>query len=349
MGRGVADETVNKIVLKSVNWVGDTIMTMPAIRAVRERYPAARITAIAPPWVAALLKINPDVDDVWEEDARKDWRAFARLARRIRAERFDLGISFPNSFASALLLWAGGVRRRVGYARDGRGLLLTDRVRVRPALLRTHEVHYHLHLLSALGGVPESPPPLTLQEDEQARANVDRVLEAEGITPQTPLIGLNACAFYGSAKRWPAQRFAAVGQRLTEALQGVALLACTLPERPMAQSVCNVIGARARNLAGRFNLVELVSVIRRVKIFVTNDTGAMHIAAALGVRTVAIFGPTNWVKTAPWSENAIVMRHAVPCAPCTLRHCPIDHRCMERVQVADVIAAIRQRWPELKV
>lgn len=339
----------SKIVLKSVNWVGDTIMTMPAIRAVRERFPAARITAIAPPWVAALLKINPDVDEVWEEDARKDWRAFARLARRIRAERFDLGISFPNSFASALLLWAGGVRRRVGYARDGRGLLLTDRVRVRPALLRTHEVHYHLHLLSRLGGVPESPPPLVLKEDERARANVDRVLESEEVAPQTPLIGLNPCAFYGSAKRWLPQRFAAVGQRLVEALGGVAVVTGSQDEGPAAQEVCDGVGARARNLAGRFDLAETASLIRRTTVFVTNDSGAMHVGAAVGARTVAIFGPTNWVTTAPWSENAILVRRQVSCAPCMLRHCPIDHRCMERVQVADVIEAIQRRWPELKV
>ena len=349
MGHGLADETVNKIVLKSVNWVGDTILTMPAIRAVRERFPAARITAIAPPWVAALLRINPDVDDVWEADARTSWREFMRLARRIRAEHFDLGISFPNSFAAALLLWAGGVRRRVGYARDGRGLLLTDRVRVRPALLRTHEVHYHLHLLSALGGVPESPPPLVLKEDERARVNVDRLLEAERIGPQTPLIGLNPCAFYGSAKRWLPQRFAAVGRHFAEAMGGVAIVTGSRDERPAAQAVCDAVGARARNLAGRLDLAEMASLIRRATLFVTNDSGTMHVAAAVGARTAAVFGPTDSATTAPWSENAILVRREVLCAPCMLRHCPIDHRCMERVQVADVIEAIQRRWPELKV
>jgi len=345
----LAGTAVNKIVLKCVNWVGDAILITPTIRVLRGRFPSARITAIARPWVTPLLRTNPDVDEVWEESKRSDWRGFLRLARRMRAEQFDLGIAFANSFAAALLLWAGGVRRRVGYARDSRAPLLTDRVRVRRALLRDHEVRYYLQLLGALGGVPDAPPPLVLEEDPQAREKVDRQLAAEGISRDTPLIGINPCAFYGSAKRWSPQRFAAVGQRLAEALQGIVVVNATEAERPAAQAVCDVIGARSWNLAGLLNLPELVSLTRRTAIFVTNDSGPMHIAAALGVRTVALFGATNWVKTAPWSPNAIVVRRETACAPCMLRHCPIDHRCMGRVHVADVLGAIRQRWPELRV
>jgi len=342
-------QTVNKIVLKCVNWVGDTILTTPTIRVIRRRFPAARITAIARPGVAALLRTNPDIDEVWQEDRRGGWGSALQLARRLRAERFDLGVAFPNSFAAALLLRLGRVQRRVGYARDGRALLLTDRVRVRPALLRDHEVRYHFHLLSALGGVPESLPPLVLEEDAQARERMDRLIEAEGIAPNTPLIGVNPGAFYGSAKRWPPQRFAEIARRLIEATGGVVVLAGSQAEHSAAQEICDVVGDKAHNLSSRVPLIDLVSLIRRMTILVTNDSGPMHMAAALNVRTVAIFGATDWVKTAPWSENAVVVRRETACAPCLLRQCPIDHRCMERVSVADVLEAIQRRWPELGV
>jgi len=347
--RELSDKATRKIVLKCANWVGDTILTTPTIRALRQRFPSARLTAIARPWVASLLRTNPDIDEVWEEDARSDWRGFARMARRVRDERFDLGIAFPNSFAAALLLWMGRVKRRVGYARDGRSLLLTDRVRVRPALLRDHEVRYHFNLLSALGEAPESLPPLVLEEQPQARENVNRLLESEGIAPDAPLVGLNPGAFYGSSKRWSPPRFAAVARRLIEATGGVAVLAGSQAEHSSAQEICNIVGARTHNLSGRVPLTDLVSLLRRMTIFVTNDSGPMHMAAALGVRTVAIFGATDWVRTAPWSPNAIVVRRETACAPCLLRHCPIDHRCMERILVADVIEAIQRRWPELHV
>lgn len=336
-----------KILIKCPNWVGDAILITPALRALRQRFPEARIAAAARPWVAALMRTNGDVNEVWEESPLNDWAGFWQLARRLRAERFDLGIAFANSFAAALLLWAGRVRRRIGYARDHRSLLLTDRVRVLPQLLRDHEVKYHFHLLSALGGLPETMPALVLEEASVAREKVAAVLSEQGISPETPLIGLNPLAFYGSAKRWPASRFAAVGRRLADALNGIAYVAGTASENSAAQEVCDAVGARARNFSGLFNLPELVSLIKRSMIFVTNDSGAMHIAAALGVRTVAIFGATDWVKTSPWSGNAVVVRHDTACAPCMLRACPIDHRCMRHVQVHDVLDAIRRRWPEL--
>lgn len=344
----MSSDSVEKIVLKSVNWVGDTILSTPTIRALRRRYPEAKITAIARPWVAPLLRANPDVDEVWEESERGNRRDFARLVPRLREARFDLGIAFPNAFAAALLLWAGRVKRRVGYARDGRGLLLTDPVPVRPALLRDHEVRYYLNLLSALGDVPE-PPPLVLEEDEEARRRVEDLLKAEGVPLDAPLIGVNPGAFYGTAKRWAPDRFAVVGRRLAETLNGVVVVVGTQQERPAAQDVCGIIGNGSFNLAGRLTLSELVSLIKRMAMFVTNDSGAMHIATAVGVRIVAIFGSTDWVTTPPWSDEAILVRKETACAPCLLRHCPIDHRCMERVHVSDVMDAIRRRWPEIGI
>jgi len=349
VGRELSGQTVNKIILKCANWVGDTIITTPTIRVVRQSYPSARITAIARPWVATLLRTNPDIDEVWEEEKHGRWRSFKRLARRLRDGRFDLGIAFPNSFAAALLLWAGRVRRRVGYARDGRSFLLTDPVHVQPPLLRDHEVRYHFNLLSALGDVPETIPPLVLEEQSQAREAVNHLLETEGIAAGIPLIGINPGAFYGSSKRWPTNRFATVAQHLIKVTGGVVVLAGSKGEYSTAQGICNIVGERAHNLSGRASLTELVSLIRRMTIFVTNDSGPMHMAAALNVRTVAIFGPTDWIKTSPWSQNAIVIRRETACAPCMLRCCPIDHRCMERVLVADVLEGVRRRWPELGV
>jgi heptosyltransferase-2 len=145
------------------------------------------------------------------------------------------------------------------------------------------------------------------------------------------------------------QRFASVARRLIEAMDGAGILAGSQAERTAAQEICGAVGAKAYNLSGRVSLTDLGPLIRRMTIFVTNDSGPMHMAAALGVRTVALFGATDWVKTSPWSQNAIVVRRETACAPCMLRHCPIDHRCMERIPVSDVIEAIQQRWPELGV
>ena len=337
---------VRRIVVKCVNWVGDTILATPTIRALRRRFPGAQITVIARPWVAPLLRTNPDVDAVWEENERGHRRDFARLVARMRAAQFDLGLALPNSFAAALLLRVGRVRRRIGYARDGRSFLLTDPVPVRPQWLRDHEVRYYLNLLSAFGDVPE-PPPLVLEENEQARDRVADRLEAEGAPRDAPLVGVNPGAFYGTAKRWASDRFAVVGRRLAQALGGILVVVGTEQERPTAQEVCDVAGEGTLNLAGRVSLIELVSLIKRMAIFVTNDSGAMHVAAVVGVPIVAIFGSTDWVTTPPWSDQAIVVRRDTACAPCLLRHCPIDHRCMERVHVADVVEAIRRRWPEI--
>jgi heptosyltransferase-2 len=341
--------TIQKIIIRCVNWVGDTIIATPTIRAIRERFPEARIVVIARPWVAPLLRNNPDVDEIWEENGRSPEGSTRALIRRMRAERFDLGFALPNSFASALLLRMGGVARRVGYARDGRRLLLTDPVPLRPELLRDHEVKYYLNLLSALGEVPP-PPPLVLREDPDAAKRVDALLESEGITAGTPLVGINPGAFYGTAKRWAPDRFAAVARRLAEATGAHVIVTGTDKETPAAMEVCTGIGRTGivHNLAGRITLQELISLIRRMTIFVTNDSGAMHIAAALRVPTVAVFGSTDWVTTPPWSDEAIVVRRDTPCAPCLLRHCPIDHRCMDRVSVDDVLEATRARWPALR-
>ena len=338
---------MRNIIIKCVNWVGDTLIATPTLRVLRERFPDARIVVVARPWVAPILRRNPDVNEIWEEDERSPDGTRRALIRRMKAERFDLGLALPNSFASAWLLWAGGVRRRVGYARDGRRLLLTDPVRVRPALPREHEVRYYLNLLRVFGDVPEPPPPLVLHEDPAAAPRVAALLAAEGIDPATPLVGINPGAFYGTAKRWAPDRFAVVARRLAEATGGAIVVTGTENERAAAQEVCEGVGRAARNLAGRLTLADLISLIARLAIFVTNDSGAMHAAAALGVRTLAIFGSTDWVTTSPWSANAILVRRETACAPCLLRHCPIDHRCMERVHVRDVLDAIRAQWPEL--
>jgi heptosyltransferase-2 len=186
-----------------------------------------------------------------------------------------------------------------------------------------------------------------LFEDAEASARVDRLLESEGLSRETPLIGINPGAFYGSSKQWSLQRFGTVARRLSEATSGAVIVAGSQAEHSAAQKICDSVGHPAHNLSGRVPLVDLVSLIRRMTIFVTNDSGPMHIAAAAKARTVAIFGSTDWVKTSPWSENAIVVRHETVCAPCMLRHCPIDHRCMERIFASDVIEAIRKRWPEI--
>jgi heptosyltransferase-2 len=331
---------IQKILIKEVNWVGDTILTMPAIAALRVAFPHAALTVLARPWVAPLLKGNPAVDSLWEYDERQSWQAYWRAIMKIRTGRFDLGVVFPNSFSSAFLLFAGRVRQRFGYRTDGRGLLLTHRVPVTDAILKIHQVEYYLNIIRDIADVDHAERALVLVVNDDERAEIRRILEQEGIASEKPLIIINPGAYYGSAKRWHPERFAAVADHIAARYGATLIITGSSVDRIAAEAVRSAAACAVHNFAGKLSLRQFCALTERSSLFVTNDSGAMHVAAALGVPIVAIFGSTDWITTPPYSDRALIVRKDVECAPCLLRDCPTDHRCMNQITVEDVVKAV---------
>jgi len=339
-----------RIVVRQTNWVGDVIMTTPALARLRRLNPEARITVLARKPLTTLLENNPDVDDLWTLDDRTRsgwWEA----VRRLRRARFDAGLVLANSTRSALLLRMGGVSPLRGYAREGRRWLLGEPVPAPDSLLSTHDVLYYLRLLNALdssGGDPApGDPPLRYFVREEERLEAPRLLAEAGFAPDQPLVVVAPGAAYGGAKRWAAGRFAEAAAQVA-ARRGWGVAATGGPrEIEACEEVCRrareaAAGGRihAANTAKIWSLRQTAAILAaHTRLLLTNDSGLMHLGAAVGAPLVAIFGPTDWVATAPWTRRARVVRAAAECAPCMLRECPTDHRCMTRVQVEDVVRA----------
>ncbi len=330
-----------KILVRATNWIGDAIISLPALRTLRERFPAAEIAVLAKPWVAALYEGERSLDRVIPlpgAPGAKDWRAKWEMASRLRREHFDLGVLFPNSFESAALLFLAGVKKRVGYSRDGRGLLLTSAVPVpRRGEIPHHERYYYLELLRRAGLTDRNPDSGEIRFDNtsEARARGVELFRQRGV--EGPVIGVSPGAAYGTAKRWLPERFSEAAARLAERMGGSVAVFGSSAEFDLC--ACVAAASRGINLAGATSLREFLDMTAACDFYLANDSGAMHIAAASGVSSVTVFGPTDETATGPSSASARIVREPVECAPCKLRECPIDHRCMTRVSADRVVDA----------
>jgi heptosyltransferase-2 len=328
---------LNRILIRATNWVGDAVMSLPALHALRSRYPAASIAILARPWVADLYaregvcdRVIPYTPAAGTKDLWAKWKA----ARGLATEGFDTAILLPNSFETAAVAKLAGIPRIIGYNRDGRGFLLSDSIPV-PRMHR-HERFYYLELLKRAGLIPAFP------EDDSIRLTPARgagaaLLEARGIA--LPAIGVSPGAAYGNAKRWLPERFAESAREISGALGARVALFGSASERELCETVARAIGPQARNLAGQTTLREFIDMASACRLFLTNDSGAMHIASALGVPSITVFGSTDHVTTGPTGPLARIVREPVDCSPCLLRECPIDHRCMTRIPASRVTDA----------
>jgi heptosyltransferase-2 len=268
----------------------------------------------------------------------RDRRDFAAL---LRAEQFDGAILLPNSFDAALMAWMAWIPVRIGYNRDGRGLLLTHAIPVPEAgEIPRHESFYYLELLRRAGLLPQLPDveAIRLSGIDASRDAGGRRMAAMGIAG--PAIGISPGAAYGDAKRWLPERFAEAGRQIAEGLQASILIFGSGPERELCEAVAAPLrssGVAVHNLAGETTLGEFIDLAAACRLFLTNDSGGMHIASALGVPTIAVFGATDDAGTGPTGPLARVVREPADCAPCLLRECPIDHRCMTRVSAGRVV------------
>ena len=338
-------EGVRRIVIRSANWVGDAVMSLPAIASVCGGVPGAEVAILVKPWVAELYSGYPGVQRIilYQSPGVHDGiRGRWKLARELKKERFDLALHLPNSFDSALVSFLAGIPRRVGYNTDGRGILLTHKLSVDGKVKRGHQVEYYLHLIRSLGlQAAEGVPALQIPED--------RIPEAESILKSAgggegPYVGMSPGAQYGSAKEWFPERFGELGRRISRELGGRCLLLGSAGDRAAATRIGEIAGAGAVDLTGRTTLAQAMTIMARCRVFVTNDSGLMHVAAALGVPLVAIFGSTDPSRTGPLGRHSRVIYKSIPCAPCLKTQCPQNRECMEAISVEEVFEEVRQLW-----
>jgi heptosyltransferase-2 len=332
---------IERILIRAVNWLGDAVMTTPAIGAIRGSFPEAHITLLATPLVAELFSPHDWIDEVMVYDKNGQHSGLAgrlRLARELRAKRFDMAILLQNAFDAALIAWLSRIPVRMGYRSDGRGLLLTHGCPLSLETKRLHHVEYYLKMLENFN-ITTTKNLLSLAvKDEEEQAIATTLLDA-GIDPGDCLIGVNPGATYGSAKRWYPDRFAAVVDELCQKWGAKAVITGGPAEREIADEIAATTKAKCLNTAGRTSVRGLMALIKRCDFFITNDSGPMHIAAAFNVPLVAIFGPTDHTTTSPFSDRAVVISQGTECAPCLKRECPTDHRCMTGVTVENVVEA----------
>ena len=334
---------MSKVLVRATNWLGDAVMSLPAIRAIRQVFPRAQIAVLARPSVADLYARETAIDRVIVYPALKGLGARREFARRLRAERFDGAILLQNAFDAALIVWLAGIPERIGYRRDGRGMLLTRAIPVpEPGDIPRHERFYYLELLRRAGLIERFPESGEIRLDGIGAAREAGAAHLSALGLAGPVIGISPGAAYGNAKRWLPERFAESGQQLAGMIRASVLVFGSAAERALCETVAEALrrgGIDARNLAGETSLREFIDLAAACRIFLSNDSGAMHVASALGVPTVAVFGATDDTTTGPSGPLARVVREHAECSPCLLRECPIDHRCMTRVTAAHVTGA----------
>jgi len=330
---------IQRILVKGTNWVGDTIISFPVVYSLRRLFPQAHILVLVKSHLAELWKANPDVDEIIPYVMPRGARRILgelQIARLIRGKVIDLAVILPRSFSSALMVFFGGVPRRVGYNSAGRNVLLTERIDCATELLNRHRMYYYLHLVERLGRCPSPPLPSLFLNGSQERW-ADTFLSHNKLHGKL-LIGFNPGATYGEAKCWPAERFMELGRRLIDGYgASIVIFGSSRPkEKELNAAIAQGIGAGCLNVSGQTSLLQLAALLRHCKLLVTNDTGTMHVAAGVGTRVVAIFGPTDPHTTSPLGEGHVIIRKAVSCSPCLKRVCPEDHRCMNLIEVETV-------------
>ena len=332
---------IKRILIRSTNWVGDAMLTTPAVRAVRKNFPEAQISILAKPWVSPIFYNNPYVDHVMRYDSEgkhAGWLGKARLIKELRRGRFDLSVLFQNAFEAALLTYLAGIPNRLGYDTDARGALLTHSIGLEPKLKQIHEIDYYLAILQGAFLEPDGRG-LTLILTDQERSRAEDILSNCDITGEEILVGVNPGSTYGLAKRWPPERYAALCDKIQNTWAARIVIFGGSGEEATGRQISALMKHRCVNLCGKTTLREAVALIEKCQLFVTNDSGLMHVASALDVPLVAIFGSTNPTTTGPIGLRNRIIRVPVPCSPCLKTECPEDHRCMKEITVDTVYAA----------
>jgi heptosyltransferase-2 len=336
-----------KILIRATNWVGDAIMALPALHAARNRFPDAHIAILALPYVAQIYEGQGVADELIAYDRKGEHSGFSgreKLAAALRAKRFDTALLLQNAFDAAWLAWRAGIPSRIGYNRDGRGILLTKSIPVpRPGEIPTHEKFYYLELLHHAGwldALPADIPEISLRVTAEQSQRAEYKLRELGAHPKATRIAVGAGASYGSAKCWPPDRFAQALNQLQSERDAQVILFGTPAEAAVSAAIQSGLKIPALDLIGKTDIAELPALLSRCNAFLGNDSGAMHVAAAVGLPVVAVFGPTDPLGTAPVTPRSVLVQEKPYCSPCFLRRCPTDHRCMTAVKPEQVSSGL---------
>jgi lipopolysaccharide heptosyltransferase II len=323
------------------NWIGDFVMATPVLSDLRGKFPEARITAMCQGGLGTLLEHDEDIDELfvfgkpsgWEKkDERRD------VVERLRQGKYDLGVLLTGSFSSAWRFIEGRVKNRLGFRKDGRRFLLNRSLPFPKDIEKKHLVITYKQLLEPLGiEMSETAPRLHLLDREREEAR--EILARHGVPSDATVVGINPGAAYGSAKCWLPERFRELIERLLEKENVWVVCFGDANTAPLVKEICGGLSERVINLAGGTTLRELVALIERCDTLLTNDSGPMHVASAVGTPVVALFGSTNPVKTGPYAGGTVIYKD-VECSPCYQRTCPIDFRCMKRIETDEVFRAI---------
>jgi heptosyltransferase-2 len=356
------NQILKKILIRVPNWIGDAVMCLPAIESLRALYPGAGITVLAKPWTAPVFENNPCVANILYYNAGGEHKGVSsklRLVSEIKQKRFDLALLFQNAFEAAFMAFLARIPERVGYARDLRTWLLTKPVPFSEEIKKAHHVFYYLNIVKELGGAfPVEPRPfirLRKEELDWARG----FLGGKGLSNGEPLIGCSPGASFGPAKRWAPGRFSGALETLTRELSASGSASTALifgggddiEAASLVSEGLSERGIRHLNLAGKITLRQFMAIAALLKLFITNDSGPMHIAAALGVPTVAVFGSTDPSLTGPIGNQVRVVAKDLECSPCFERVCGntegVLYECLEAVKGEDVVGAARSLLGEV--
>lgn len=326
-----------KIIVRGANWIGDAVMTIPALRLLRDIYPEANITLYTKRWAEGVFQDAEFIDRILVvEKEGSGFRDTVREAKRVAAGNYDLGILFTNSFQSAAVMRLAGVKKRIGYSREGRGILLSSPIKPPAWKGERHEVHYYLNVVNEAARRQnraiknyEISASLPVSDERRAKAR-DRLAEA-GVDLSKRSIGLGVGSTNSEAKRWGQAKYAELANLFAANLNPNLLMFGSTEETEIAGQVAALSNADLIDLTGSTDLATATAMMTELDLFVSNDMGLAHLAAAVGTRTLVVFGPTKDITTRPFGNNAGIIRHPVECSPCMLRKCPIDHRCMTRL------------------
>jgi len=341
----IKPEHIQRLLIRSTNWIGDAVMTTPAIRAIRKYFPNAHISLLAKPWVAPVFENSEHVDRLLVYDAERRHKGFFgkfRLARDLKKYHFDAAILLQNAFEAAFISFLAGIPFRIGYNTDARQLLLTHPVSCTNEVKKKHQTEYYLNILRGIG-VEEDNRDLYLKLDQRDRFRAEKILSEQHPFPGDKIIGINPGATYGPAKQWPLDRYARLADRIQAFTERPVIIFGGPKDINLGRYISQRMQHRPIDLSGKTSLGEAMALIEKCALFITNDSGLMHVAAALDVPLLAVFGSTNPVTTGPLGRHSRIVRAPLECSPCLRPECPKGHlNCMDLISVERVFDVVKE-------